>query len=160
MRNAFAKSLAHGRWDTKFGDVNISHSSAFDVLLETLLGKSVFHGLRVVANIHDDSDIVGDEFVQERVNGQAFVADGKYGGLGFYGKSKLTLFQFFSGKVSVGDFASNCILRKFSISLFDQPISTQVADIGFESQQSGFIARREFFQIRALCVRLKIFCGF
>jgi len=55
---------------------------AFDVLLETLFGKSIFHGLRVAADIHDNGDVIGDEFVQERVNGQAFVADGGYGELG------------------------------------------------------------------------------
>ena len=71
VRNAFAKSLAHGGWNSKFGDMDIFHPfdaaqgkpCAFNILFETLLGKSILHGLRVVANVHDDGDVIGDEFV-------------------------------------------------------------------------------------------------
>lgn len=105
MGNRFAKSLAHGGWNPKFGDVDIFHPCAFDVLLETLLGKSILHGLRVVANVHDDGDIVGDEFVKERVNGQAFVADGKHGGLGIRIPCELKLTDLVCGEMSARDFA-------------------------------------------------------
>ena len=120
MRNAFAKSLAHGGWNSKFGGVNIFHPCAFNILLETLLCKSIFHGLRVIVNINDDGDIVGDEFVQEGVNGQAYVTDGKYGGLGVRVSCEWKLIDGATGAMSARDFASGCVLGEVSIDFLDE----------------------------------------
>jgi hypothetical protein len=125
---AFAKSLAHGGWDSKFGNMDILHPfdaaqgkpCAFDILLETLLGKSIFHGLRVIANIHNNGYVIGNEFVQEGVNGQAFVADGKYGGLGVRILCELKLVDLVCGEMSARDFAPRRVLGKLTINFLDE----------------------------------------